>query len=184
MTSLGDSERSHAQCPEADGFSSTLAAQRENVPLNPAPKVIDRRNRMARCLTCTPPRTAYGNVHCRNHSPRKECCIYARENFESAAELAREHGIPPKRFRYALRKAERSGRLPWREAIDGTRYRVLRAAMPTRKRSTFFGPSLARPGHDKIPRPSGSSPRRNCPPTVIAPCSAHSTAPARYPGGA
>ena len=50
------------------------------------------------------------------------------EYFESAAELAREHGIPPKRFRYAVRKAERSGRLSWREAIDGTRHRVLRGS--------------------------------------------------------
>lgn len=50
------------------------------------------------------------------------------EHIESAAELAREHGVPPKTFRDALRKAKRSGRLPWREAIDGTRYRVLRGS--------------------------------------------------------
>ena len=31
-------------------------------------------------------------------------------------------------FREALRKAKRSGMLPWREAIDGTRYRVLRGS--------------------------------------------------------
>ena len=50
------------------------------------------------------------------------------EYIESAAELAREHGVPPKTFRDALRKAKRSGRLPWREAIDGTRYRVPRSS--------------------------------------------------------
>lgn len=50
------------------------------------------------------------------------------EYIESAAELAREHGVPPKTFRDTLRKAKRSGMLPWRKAIDGTRYRVLRGS--------------------------------------------------------
>ena len=58
----------------------------------------------------------------------KKAAYMHGEYFVSAAELAREHGIPPKRFRYALRKAKRSGRLPWREAIDGTLYRVLRGS--------------------------------------------------------
>ena len=47
---------------------------------------------------------------------------------ESAAEPARVHGVPPKTFRDALRKAKRSGRLPWCEAIDGNRYRVPRGS--------------------------------------------------------
>ncbi len=47
---------------------------------------------------------------------------------ESAAELACEHGVPPKAFRDALRNAKRSGRLPWREAVDGTRCRAPRAS--------------------------------------------------------
>ena len=51
-----------------------------------------------------------------------------REYIESAPELANEHGIPPKTFRDALRKAKRSGRLHWRDAIDGIRYRVLRGS--------------------------------------------------------
>ena len=52
-----------------------------------------------------------------------------REGYiESAAELAHEHGVPPKTFRKALRKAKRSGRLLWREAIDGTPYRVPRGS--------------------------------------------------------
>ena len=64
-------------------------------------------------------------MHYRNHSPQEKCCICAGGYIESAAELAREHGVPPKTFRNALRKAKRSGKLTWREAIDGTRCRVL-----------------------------------------------------------
>ncbi len=47
---------------------------------------------------------------------------------ESAAELARGHGVHPKALRDALRRAKRSGGLPWRGAIDGTRYRVPRGS--------------------------------------------------------
>ena len=72
--------------------------------------------------------TGYGNVHYHNRLPQKECCICAgnisspRPNWPASMESRRRHSAT-----HFERQNEAAG-CPGRDAIDGTRYRVLRGS--------------------------------------------------------